>query len=71
MPVEFVQRTVAVLACATAVGLLTTITAVASVNAMSLKWDGTMCRGGYCGNAFAGLPAAKPRPVITLAAASF
>lgn len=51
MTAEAVMRTVGVLACATSLSLLSTIFAYATVNAASLRWDGTFCAMQTCASA--------------------
>ncbi len=53
MSAEFVMRTVAVMACATTLSLLTTIAAYAAVNIAPLNWDGTFCSTRHCETAVA------------------
>ena len=65
MTADYVKRTVAVVAFATAIGLFSTIAAVAAVNVIPLKWDGTMCERGPCGAAWVSL---TPRPAVHVAA---
>ena len=48
MSAELAMRTVAVLACATTLSLLTTIAAYAAVNVAPLKWDGSFCSAKEC-----------------------
>lgn len=48
MSAELAMRTVAVLACATTLSLLTTIAAYAAVNVAPLKWDGSFCSAKDC-----------------------
>ena len=48
MSAELAMRTVAVLACATTLSLLTTIAAYAAVNVAPLRWDGSFCTPHDC-----------------------
>ncbi len=70
MTTDTVKRTVAVMAFATAIGLFSTIAAVAAVNTIQLKWDGTMCDSGPCGSAFAGIHRNTTRKIAAISQSS-
>ncbi len=59
---EFVMRSIAIMACATALSLFTTIAAYAAVNVVTAKNDGLVCKTEACASVQAAALAKSAKP---------